>query len=326
MFLALKNKRKLVIGSRGSRLALWQTEWVRERLRAFHTNLEIHIEIIKTTGDAMKSAPLSIIGGRGVFTKELEEALLHEHIDLAVHSLKDLPTTLPDNLHIAAITEREDPRDALVLRKDLQRANASIKSLQEGAIVGTSSLRRLAQLKHLRSDLVIKDLRGNVDTRLRKLDAGAYDAIILAAAGLRRLGFTDRISAPISMTEMLPAISQGALGVETRADDHATIEFLAPLNHAPTRTACLAERALLRGLGGGCQVPIAAHAVASDDHLRIEGLVVALSGDHLLREALEGLADQAEQLGADLARLLYERGAGSLLDELNTPNVTQATL
>lgn len=309
-------KDRLVIGSRGSKLALWQSEWVRSTLLALTPQLDVQIEIIKTSGDVLKDAPLSVIGGKGVFTKEIEEALLDERIDLAVHSLKDLPTRLPEGLSIAAIPEREDARDALVLRADLQTDNPSIRSLPEGVVVGTSSLRRLAQLKHLRSDLGIKDLRGNVDTRLRRLDAGDYDAVILASAGLRRLGFAERISAAISTEEMLPAVSQGALGLETRAFDATTIELLAPLDHAPTHLACMAERAMLRGLGGGCQLPIAAHAVISGDRLRLEGLTAALSGEVVIREAIEGAAEDATQLGESLAARLLERGAGSLLDHL----------
>src|SRR5918912_39288 len=207
----------LIIGSRGSKLALWQAEWTRARLRELHPNTEVSIEIIKTSGDVMQREPLAVIGGKGVFTKELEEALLAERIDLAVHSLKDLPTQLPDRLTIAAITEREDTRDALVLREGLNIENPSIKNLPESSVVGTSSMRRLSQLKFLRPDLVIKDLRGNVDTRLRKLDAGDYDAVILASAGLRRLGLSHRISTPIAIEEMLPAVGQGALGIETRS-------------------------------------------------------------------------------------------------------------
>lgn len=307
-------KDRLVIGSRGSKLALWQAEWVRSSLTALYPQIDVQIEIIKTSGDVLKDAPLSVIGGRGVFTKEIEEALLDERIDLAVHSLKDLPTLLPDGLMIAAITEREDARDALVLRADLQIDKPSIKSLPEGTVVGTSSPRRLAQLKHLRADLSIKDLRGNVDTRLRKLDAGDYEAIILASAGLRRLGFSERISAAIATEDMLPAVSQGALGIETRALDARIIELLAPLNHKPTSIACMAERAMLRGLGGGCQLPIAAHAVVSGDRLRLEGLTAALSGDVVIREAIEGAAEDATQLGESLAARLLERGADSLLD------------
>ncbi len=323
------NKRALVIGSRGSRLALWQAEWVKAQLAAHHTHVEIRIEIIKTTGDVMKNAPLSIIGGRGVFTKELEEALCDKRIDLAVHSLKDLPTRLPDALHISAITEREDPRDALVLRDDLRAENFTLQTLPVGAIVGTSSLRRLAQLKHLRPDLTIKELRGNVDTRLRKLDAGDYDAIILAAAGLRRLGLAERISSPLEPDEMLPAVCQGALGVETRFDDARINELLAPLNHAETQRACFAERALLRELGGGCQIPIAAHAIVNKNQLRIEGLVAALSGNPLLRESLVNEATneaQAEAAGAKLAERLLERGAAFILDGLTMQSANQVIL
>ncbi len=203
-------KNRLVIGSRGSKLALWQAEWVRSSLLSLSPQTEIHIEIIKTSGDVLKDAPLSVIGGKGVFTKEIEEALLDERIDLAVHSLKDLPTQLPAGLTIAAITEREDARDALVLREDVGRLFPSLDTLPAGAIVGTSSPRRLAQLKHLHPHLRIKELRGNVDTRLRKLDAGEYDAIILAVAGLSRLGFAHRISHRIRPGEMLPAVGQGA--------------------------------------------------------------------------------------------------------------------
>jgi hydroxymethylbilane synthase len=309
-------KASLVIGSRGSKLALWQSEWVRARLGALYPQLVVTIEIIKTSGDVLKDAPLSLIGGKGVFTKELEEALLDRRIDLAVHSLKDLPTVLPDNLTIAVITEREDTRDALVLRAGFSLAAPSLGNLPEGSIVGTSSLRRLAQLKHLRTDLGIKDLRGNVDTRLRKLDAGDYDAVILAAAGLRRLGLAERISAPIPTAEMLPAVGQGALAIETRMDDSAALQLLAPLEHMPTRLACTAERSLLRSLGGGCQLPIAAHAVVEENHLRIEGLVAGLSGDVVIRESLEGAAAEAAELGETLGRRLLKRGADSLLSGL----------
>jgi hydroxymethylbilane synthase len=309
-------KDKLIIGSRGSKLALWQSEWVKARLCALNPQLTVSIEIIKTSGDVLKDAPLAVIGGKGVFTKELEEALLDGRIDLAVHSLKDLPTILPDGLTIAAITEREDTRDALVLRAGFALDSPSLKNLPEGATVGTSSLRRLAQLKHQRPDIIIKDLRGNVDTRLRKLDAGDYDAIILASAGLRRLGLMERISAPISTEEMLPAVGQGALAIETRIDDSLTLKLLAPLDHESTRAACTAERALLRSLGGGCQLPIAAHAVVSEDYLRLEGLVAAPTGIAIIRDALEGRATDAHELGDSLGKRLLKRGAESLLNEL----------
>ena len=306
-------KDQLVIGSRGSRLALWQAEWVKARIAALHPRREVSIEVIKTSGDVLKDAPLSVIGGRGVFTKEIEAALLDRRIDLAVHSLKDLPTTLPEGLIIAAMTEREDARDALVLREGLAIKNPSLKNLPAGSVVGTSSPRRLAQLKHLRPDISVKELRGNVDTRLRKLDAGEYAAVILASAGLRRLGLAERISAPLEIEEMLPAVGQGALAVETRVDDEETQTLLAPLDDAQTRAACTAERGLLRALGGGCQLPIAAHAIVQDNHLRLSGLVAASSGATIVRDSLEGSAADAEQLGGELARRLLARGAESLL-------------
>lgn len=303
----------LIIGSRGSKLALWQAEWVRARFQAVDPSVEVRIEIIKTSGDVMRDVPLSVIGGLGVFTKELEQALLEERIHVAVHSLKDLPTLVPERLSITAITEREDARDALVLRQDAPEGPHSLKDLPDGARVGTSSLRRMAQLKNLRPDLSIKDLRGNVDTRLRKLDTGDYDAVILATAGLRRLGFTERISAPIPIEEMLPAVGQGALGIETRADDETTNRLVKHLEHAPTRAACTAERALLRTLGGGCQVPIAAHGLMQEGRLRLHGLVAALSGEKVLRDQAEGDAQEAEQLGQTLAARLRAAGADTLL-------------
>ncbi|HEY0082385.1 MAG TPA: hydroxymethylbilane synthase [Pyrinomonadaceae bacterium] len=305
-----------VIGSRGSKLALWQSEWVKSRLAELRPEVEIRIEVIKTSGDVMLDVPLAVIGGKGVFTKELEEALLAEEIDLAVHSLKDLPTTLPDNLAISAITEREDARDALILREGVAAANNSLRDLPHGAVVGTSSLRRQAQLKHLRTDVSIKDLRGNVDTRLRKLDEGGYDAIILASAGLRRLGFERRINASITHAEMLPAVGQGALGIETRADDKRTAALVSLLEHAPTRAACTAERALLFALGGGCQVPIAAHAVVSGDTLQLDALVAALDGGRVIRESLEDETGHAARAGEALAARLRTRGADELLEGL----------
>ncbi|HEX8473430.1 MAG TPA: hydroxymethylbilane synthase [Pyrinomonadaceae bacterium] len=307
-------KNHLIIGSRGSKLALWQAEWVRARLVGVEPTAEVRIEIIKTSGDVMRDVPLAVIGGQGVFTKELEEALLDGRIDIAVHSLKDLPTIIPDALAITAIAEREDARDALVLREGASQTFSSLRDLPEGASVGTSSLRRAAQLKHLRPDLSIKDLRGNVDTRLRKLDAGEYDAVILASAGLRRLGFERRISAFISVEEMLPAVGQGALGVETRAGDEDTNRIVARLNHEPTRAACTAERALLRALGGGCQVPIAAHATSDGaQKMRLEALAADVSGEHVIRDAIEGDVQDAERMGAKLAAMLLERGADRLL-------------
>ena len=314
-------KKVLTIGSRGSKLALWQAEWVKRRLESLDPVREVRIEVIKTSGDLMNDVPLAVIGGQGAFTKEIEQALLEGRVDVAVHSLKDLPTITPEGLVVTAITEREDPRDVLVLPSGAEGGKkVSLGTLPEGACVGTSSLRRQAQLKHLRPDVVIKDVRGNVDTRLRKLDEGEYDAIILAAAGLRRLGFEGRISSYVAADEMLPAVGQGALGIETRADDVATNELVLRLDHPATRAACVAERALLRHLGGGCQVPIAAHARVQDGRLRIEGLVAAISGETLLRETAEGEAAHAEEVGMELARELLSRGAERLLS--SAPGVT----
>src|SRR5215204_6287106 len=283
--------RPLVIGSRGSKLALWQAEQARERLRLLNPQIDVRIEIIKTTGD-VKNDPLSVIGGKGEFTKELEDAL-------------------PDGLSIAAICEREDARDALVLRAGSD--GGSLMDLPEGAIVGTSSQRRLAQLKALRRDVEVRDLRGNVDTRIRKLDEGQYDAVILASAGLVRLGLQDRISARIAVSEMLPAVGQGAIAIETRSDNQFAVQSASRLDHRETRVACLAERAFLRGLGGGCQFPIAAHAVLEGELLKLEGLVAKPDGSKRLLDSLSGLSEQAEEIGASLASTLIERGASTLL-------------
>lgn len=305
--------RRLVIGSRGSKLALWQAEQARVRLLALYPEVDVSIEIIKTTGD-VKTDPLSVIGGKGVFTKELEDALLDGRIDLAVHSLKDLPTVLPDRLSISAICERDDPRDALVVRDDLKARGGSILNLPENAVVGTSSQRRVAQLKSLRSDVVVKDVRGNVDTRLRKLDEGQYDALILASAGLRRLELQSRIDAAISTDEMVPAVGQGAIAIETRADDDFVVEATRGLDHEETRLCCLAERAFLRTLGGGCQFPIAAHAIIDEEQLRLDGLVATPDGTRILRDRLSGPLATPEEIGSSLAAQLIERGANSLLN------------
>jgi hydroxymethylbilane synthase len=303
--------RSLVIGSRGSKLALWQSEHARTRLLQLNPNLEIRIEIIKTTGD-VKSDPLSAIGGKGVFTKELEDALLGERIDLAVHSLKDLPTILAPGLAISAICEREDPRDALVLRAEHQ-AIRSLTDLAERPVVGTSSPRRVAQLKSLRPDVIVKELRGNVDTRVRKLDEGQYDALILASAGLVRLGLQDRISLRIPIQEMLPAVGQGAIAIETRSDDEDAVNAVNALNHPETRAACLAERSLLRNLGGGCQMPIAAHAVIKGTQLHLNGLVAKPDGSQLVSDGVMGEMNDSDGLGLELAKKLIARGATSLL-------------
>jgi hydroxymethylbilane synthase len=311
----------LIIGSRGSKLALWQSNWVKERLEEVYEGLSVSIEIIKTTGDKLTEASLAQIGGKGVFTKEIEDALLDRKVDLAVHSLKDLPTTLPEGLHIAAITEREDVRDALIVSEDLRKYIInSIEDLPRNARVGTSSLRRASQLRHARPDLEIIELRGNVDTRLRKLYEGDYDAIILASAGLRRLGFDHVIAAYLSTTEMLTAVGQGALGIETRSDDQRANMLLEVLNHQPTRYATEAERAVLRSLGGGCAVPIAAFAHFKKNRIShklvVEALVADVEGRSLIRRQISGQAQEAESLGSTLAEILVEAGARDLLPRI----------
>lgn len=301
-----------VIGSRGSKLALVQAEWVKTELGRFDPDCEIEIEIIKTSGD-IKPDPLSLIGGKGVFTKELEDALLDQRIDLGVHSLKDLPTIVPEGLTIGAICDREDPRDALVLPENFSLGCESLKDLPAGSVVGTSSPRRLAQLKHLCAAIEIRDLRGNVDTRLRKLDEGQFDAIILACAGLRRLGLRHRISAAIPVDQMIPAVGQGAIGIEVRADDPKAIELTRRLDHAATRTACTAERSLLRALGGGCQLPIAAHAVVEGEELIMTALVASRDGKEIVRDRAAGPHHAAKALGATLGQRLLALGAEKLL-------------
>src|SRR5438552_7382744 len=264
----------LIIGSRGSQLALWQARWVQGRLAAL--GMESCIEIIKTTGDRITSVPLSSVGGKGLFTKEIEDALLAREVDLAVHSLKDLPTEIPAGLEITAIPEREDPYDALVGRK--------LSELRRGAKIGTSSLRRSAQLRRLRPDLEVESVRGNVDTRLRKLDEGQYAAIVLAAAGLTRLGWANRIAESLPPEVMCPAVGQGALAIETR--DGETI--CQALDHAATRSAVTAERAVLRALGGGCLTPIGAHACVEQETLRVMAIVISTDGAQSVRDSAEG--------------------------------------
>lgn len=305
-------KDRLVIGSRGSKLALTQAGMIKAELEALNPTIEVRIEIIKTSGD-VNTDPLSVIGGKGVFTKELEEALLDGRIDVAVHSLKDLPTIIPERLVIAAISKREDPRDALVLCGKLEGLHADIHALPKDATIGTSSPRRLAQLQHLRSDLVFKEVRGNVDTRLRKLDEGQYDALVLACAGLRRLGLEHRISAPLPTSQMLPAVGQGALGIETRVDDAETIDAVSKLDHKFTRLACMAERAFLRSLGGGCQLPIAAYAVVREKRIRLDGLVSDRHGIRIVRDRISSGLDEAEELGRRLGEQLLACGARELL-------------
>jgi hydroxymethylbilane synthase len=293
----------LVIASRGSQLALWQAHWVRRQLAA--SGIETSIEIIKTTGDKITGVPLAQVGTKGLFTKEIEEALLDQRADLAVHSLKDLPTELPAGLILAGVPAREDPRDAIVGRR--------LVELPPGAKVGTSSLRRAAQLRKLRPDLVVESVRGNLDTRLRKLDEGRWDAIVLAAAGLRRLGWSDRIAEVLAPEVMCPAVGQGALALESR-EKGAGKDACAALDHAETRAAVTAERAVLAGLGGGCQVPIGAHAKVEGGRLRLLAIVASPDGSELVQAESQGSATDAAALGRDLATELLGRGARRILD------------
>jgi hydroxymethylbilane synthase len=291
----------LVIASRGSQLALWQAHWVQAQLAA--RGLESRIEIIKTTGDKITDVPLAKVGTKGLFTKEIEEALVDGRADLAVHSLKDLPTELPEGLVLAAVPPREDPRDAVVGRR--------LADLATGARVGTSSLRRSAQLRKLRPDLKIESVRGNLDTRLRKLDEGQFDAILLAAAGLKRLGWAARIAEILEPTVMCSAVGQGALAIETRPEG-AGFSAARTMDDAATHTAVTAERAVLRTLGGGCQVPIGAHATVMADRIRLIGIVASPDGTEVIRAESEGT--DAEALGRAMGEDLLARGARRILE------------
>jgi hydroxymethylbilane synthase len=293
----------LTIGSRGSQLALWQARWIQTRLEGF--GVECRIEIIHTTGDKITDVALSKVGTKGLFTKEIEEALLNRSIDLAVHSLKDMPTDLPVGLTLAAIPEREDPRDAIV--------GMRLDELPSGARVGTSSLRRSAQLRALRGDLEIVDIRGNVDTRLRKLDEGQYSSIVLASAGLRRLGWDDRIAEVLEPSRMCPAVGQGALAVETRDDGGEAFEISRHLEHTPTRIAVTAERAVLAALGGGCQVPIGAYATVEQKKLYVRAIVISPDGSEIIRLDEFASVDDAERLGRDLGEQLLAKGGRQIL-------------
>ena len=295
----------LVIGSRGSQLALWQAQWIAARLA--ERGHETRIEIIKTTGDKITDVPLAKVGTKGLFTKEIEEALLDGRIDLAIHSLKDLPTEIPAGLTIAAVPEREDPRDAMV--------GARLSELPVGAKVGTSSLRRAAQLRVVRPDLAIESVRGNLDTRVRKLDEGQYRAIVLATAGLVRLGWAHRIAEILPPEVMCPAVGQGALAVETREEGEAR-DICAALDHAATRAAVTAERAVLAALGGGCQVPIGAHAVIEGDSLGLIAAVIAPDGDRMVKKNDRGAVADAAEIGRRLGEALLMDGAREILEQV----------
>jgi len=301
----------LVIGARGSRLAVWQAEWVQARLKELAPELTVTLQRIKTSGDKILDVPLAAIGGKGLFVKEIEEALLGEEIDLAVHSMKDVPTTLPDGLSILCVPAREDPRDVLI-----SRDSCSLDQLPKGSRIGTSSLRRQAQLLHYRPDLHIELLRGNLDTRLRKLHNGEYDAIVLAAAGLMRMGWSNKVTEYLPPEVSLPAIGQGALGLEGRRNDRFVQILVEKLEHGPTRIAVMAERALLKRLEGGCQVPIAAHATVKGDTLIMDGLIASMEGQRLIRDTIQGAASEAQSLGIQLAEKLLAQGGDRILNEI----------
>lgn len=313
------NPREFRIGTRGSQLALFQANWVKEQLE--QARLRVTLVKIQTTGDKIQDAPLAKVGGKGLFVKEIEEALLEERIDLAVHSIKDVPTEFPEGLRLSAVTKREDPRDAFVSRQ-----GASLKDLPPGARVGTSSLRRQAQLLHFRDDLRIVPLRGNLDTRLKKLNALNLDGIVLACAGLRRLGLAERITEILPTDISLPAIGQGALGIETRAGDGEVEERIRFLNDPDSSVAISAERALLKRLEGGCQVPIAAFARIENHTIKMDGMVGTVDGKRLVKHHSEGPIEKAEVLGAELAEFLLRAGAGEILEEVYKKSNPQWTM
>lgn len=303
--------RTLRIATRQSLLALWQAEYVKARLEALHTDLSVELVTMVTKGDKILDTPLAKIGGKGLFVKELESAMLEGRADIAVHSMKDVPMEFPEGLGLAVICERENPTDAFV-----SNTFAHLDDLPEGAVVGTSSLRREVQLRERRPDLIIKSLRGNVQTRLGKLDAGDYDAIILASAGLIRLELEERIRYRIPAEESLPAGGQGAVGIECRMDDEATRALIEPLNHGDTATRVLAERALNRRLEGGCQVPIGCYAEIEGDQIWLRGLVGRPDGTRVLRDEIRGASSEAESLGIRLAERLLAAGADTILAEV----------
>ncbi len=306
----------LILATRRSQLALAQAHWTRDRIQDLGSDVRVELREYVTRGDRVQDVPLPEIGGKGLFTLEIEHALLTREADLAVHSLKDLPGILTAGLCLAAVPEREDPRDVVVLPSGASADGSALEvlnRLKPGAVVGTSSPRRAAQLRLVRPDLTFRDIRGNVDTRLRKLDAGDYDAIILAAAGLRRLGWEDRISAALPAELCIPAPGQASLGIEARAGDPAVLEILGRLNHAESWARAIAERAVLTHLGGGCSIPLGAYAEAIGESLTLEAIVVAPDGSRAIRRGASGPRDRPEELGVHVAGLLKSAGAREVL-------------
>lgn len=302
------------IGTRKSNLAMVQTHWVRDELQKHFPDYQFEIEAMSTQGDKILDVALSKIGDKGLFTKELELGLINQQVDLAVHSLKDLPTQLPEGLILGCVTSRENPADALVLNEKYQ--GYTIETLPEGAIVGTSSLRRLAQLRYHFPHLQFKDVRGNLNTRLQKLDAGEYDALVLAVAGLYRLGMVDRVSQAIPSDISLHAVGQGALGIECREGDTRILDLLKSIEDEATRDRTLAERAFLRELEGGCQVPIGVNSTIENDQLTLTGMVASLDGQQLLKDEITANRTETDKIGYDLAQRLRKKGAQAILDEI----------
>ena len=310
--------RTIRIGSRKSQLALVQTHWVRDELQKHFPELSFEVKTMDTQGDKVLDVSLSKIGDKGLFTQELENCMIDGEIDFAVHSLKDLPTRLPTGLMLGCVTEREDPADALVVHQ--KNKDKKIDTLPAGAVIGTSSLRRLAQLRHHYPHLSFKDIRGNLNTRLRKLDEGQYDGIILAVAGLERLGMGDRVHQVLPNDVSLHAVGQGALGIECREGDEEILALLKALEHLPTAHRCYAERAFLRELEGGCQVPIGVNTVLEGETLTLSGIVASLDGQCMIRGTVQGPAETAEALGTQLAQQLRQDGAQEILDEITALN------
>ena len=307
--------RTIRIGSRKSQLALVQTHWVQAELSKAFPDITFEVRTMESKGDKILDVALSKIGDKGLFTQELEDDMLSGDTDFAVHSLKDLPTNLPEGLMLGCITEREDPADALVVHE--KHKNKQLDTLPEGAVIGTSSLRRLAQLRHYLPHFQFKDIRGNVNTRLRKLDEGEYDAIVLAAAGLNRLEMSDRIHQLLSAEISLHAVGQGALGIECRQGDDEILSVLKVLEHLPTAQRCYAERAFLRELEGGCQVPIGVNTAIEGDTLTLKGIVASLDGQQLIKDTVTGAPADAESMGLELAKRLRTQGAQAILDDIN---------